>query len=196
MAGAQILVAVEGDSDAALARRILDHVGLTAVRVEIAGGKGRLDKKLSGYNHGARLAPWFVLRDLNSDAECAPALIATLLPNREPGMSFRLAVRTAETWLMADRKGISSYLGIPFAKTSADPENINNPKQTLVNLARTARKRPIREDMVPEQGTSATVGPGYVSRLIEFASQRWDPDSASKRCDSLRRCLAALKSIS
>jgi len=38
-------------------------------------------------------------------------------------------------------------------------------------------------------------GPGYTSRIIEYASNHWRPSAAAKRSPSLARCIAALETL-
>ena len=49
--------------------------------------------------------------------------------------------------------------------------------------------------MVPPEGVSAEVGPGYTARIIEFSMFHWNPESAAIRADSLTRCLDVLREI-
>jgi hypothetical protein len=77
----------------------------------------------------------------------------------------------------------------------AAPENLPNPKQMMVNLARKSRKRAIREDMVPVPGTTARVGPGYTFRIMEFATTLWRPEVAARVSNSLARCISALQRV-
>lgn len=70
-----------------------------------------------------------------------------------------------------------------------------DPKQTLINIARTSRSRSIREDIVPRQESKAKVGPLYVARLSEFTENHWQPDEAANRSESLRRCIKALSTL-
>jgi hypothetical protein len=49
--------------------------------------------------------------------------------------------------------------------------------------------------MVPRPESRTTVGPAYVSRMIEFAQQHWRPDVAAQRADSLRRALRCLRKL-
>jgi hypothetical protein len=110
-------------------------------------------------------------------------------------MRLRVAVRAVESWLMADVESISDFLAVAPSRLPLDPDLDPYPKQTFVNVARKSRKRAIREDIVPRQGSGARVGPGYAGRLIEFATQHWRPDQAAQRSDSLRRCLDALLTL-
>ncbi len=107
-------------------------------------------------------------------------------------MCFRVAVRSIETWLLADRERIAQFLAVPLSHVPQNPEAIAHPKQTMVQLARQSRKKAIREDMIPRHGDSRSEGPAYASRLIEFVSdtiEGWRPDMASESSDSLRRLI-------
>jgi hypothetical protein len=78
------------------------------------------------------------------------------------------------------------------ALAPAQPDLELNAKQVLVGLAGRSRRRDIREDMAPRPGSTARVGPNYMSRVSEFAEGVWDPRVASQASPSLARCLAAL----
>jgi hypothetical protein len=194
-ASTSVTVAVEGKHDEPVARRIIAHLGLETAAVYIAGGKAPLDAKLGGYNNAAKGAPWLVLRDFDHDAPCASALLTTKLPSPARLMRLRFPVRAVESWLLADTERISAFLSVAVGRVPELPDLEAHPKQTLVNLARRSRKRAIREDMVPAEGTSAIVGPGYTSRLIEYASTHWRPAIAARRSPSLARCIAALETL-
>jgi hypothetical protein len=190
-----VRVAVEGDSDAVLARTLLEHVGLGVETVYVQNGKQRLDRKLTAFNEAAEHAAWLVIRDLDHDANCAPELVQKLLPARSAKMCLRIAIRAAEAWLLADRANISQYRSVPASKIPLQPDTLRNPKIELVNIARKSRKKYIREDMVPARGATTQVGPGYVARLIAFTSAEWNPRKAAKNSDSLRRCIKALERL-
>jgi len=190
-----ISAAVEGIIDEALVRRLLEHVGAKLGPVYGKIGKHHLLKQLQGYNHAARYSPWVVIVDLDHDADCAPPLRAKWLPSVNPTMCFRIAVREVEAWLMADRERLAAFLRIPVSSVPFAPEEIGNPKETLVNLARKSRLRAIQKDMVPRPESGRQIGPAYPSRLIEFIESKqrgWRPEVAAKSSDSLRRCLRCL----
>ena len=181
--------AAEGPTDEAVLKRLLAEVGAVPGAVYGKNGKQRLKRDLRGYNHAARYAPWFVLVDLDQDAQCPSALREEWLPDPAPRMCFRVAVREVEAWLLADRERISAFLGVGTVKVPRDPETLEDPKRTLVDLARQSRRRDIREDMVPRPGSGRSVGPAYTSRMIEFAADagRWRPEVAAENSRSLGR---------
>ncbi|RLF63060.1 MAG: hypothetical protein DRN33_04790, partial [Thermoplasmata archaeon] len=115
-----INAAVEGIVDEAVVKRMIDFVGGTPGRVFGKEGKPLLRKKIEGYNNAARRSPWVVLVDLDHDEECAPLLRNEWLPQPASKMCFRIAVREVEAWLLADRKGIASFLGVSQSAVPRD----------------------------------------------------------------------------
>jgi hypothetical protein len=193
-----VTAAVEGLVDEAVVRRLIEHVGAEIGPVHGRQGKDHLKRNLIGYNRAAVFAPWLVLLDLNSDAECAPALRETLLSAASPMMRLRIAVREVEAWLLADRERIARFLGVPAARVPRVPEVEADPKRSIVGLAQRSKRRAIRDDIIPRQGSGRSQGPGYTSRLMEFVLDKrrgWRPEVAASRADSLRRCLIALKTL-
>lgn len=188
-----ISAAVEGDLDEALARRLIVHAGGVPGAVYGRNGKAALRQKIGGYNNAARRTPWLVLVDLDHTAPCAAQLVTAWLPDREPLLRFRVAVREVQAWLLADRESLADYLRVTRGQITNDPEALPDPKRSLVDLARRSRNRDIRADMVPREGSGRSIGPAYVSRVIEFIERRWRPDVAAGRADSLGRALACLQ---
>src|ERR1017187_634834 len=156
-------VLVEGITDEPVAIKLLKHVGLDVGRVYGRGGKARLLKSSVSYNKAAHFESWFVLVDLDQDAQCPSQAVSVWMPYPSQGMRFRVVVRSIEAWLLADRENMARFLSVslpkmPFqAEVEADPD----PKQTLINIARASRKGSIREDIVPQQSSGARVGPLY-----------------------------------
>jgi hypothetical protein len=184
--------------DEAVVQRLIEHVGAEKGRVHGGYGKDHLRKSLAGYNEAARFTPWLVLMDLNSDAECAPVLRATLLAAEAPLMRLRIAVREVESWLLADQERFATFLGVSPRMLPLRPEEEADPKRAVVGIARRSRRRDIRDDIIPRAGSGRIEGPGYPSRMMEFVLDKqrgWRPEVAALRADSLRRCLAALRTF-
>jgi hypothetical protein len=191
-----ISAAVEGLVDEAVVRRLIACAGGHPGPVYGKNGKLALRQKINGYNNAARHTPWVVLVDLNSDARCAPLLRQDWLPTPPaPRLCFRVAIRQVEAWLMADAETLASYLGVGRQKIPANPEAVLDAKAEMVNLARVSRRREIRADMVPRQGSGRSVGPAYTSRLIEYAERHWRPEIAALCADSLRRAIDCLRRL-
>lgn len=96
---------------------------------------------------------------------------------------------------MADPESMARYLRISRNLVPMDPESELDPKQTVINLARRSRDRHIREDMVPTPESGRKTGPNYAGRLIEYATTEWRPAVASKRAESLNRCMQRLREL-
>jgi hypothetical protein len=188
-----IPIVVEGDADVPVAQRLLGLVGLEVGSIYGLHGKDWLDENVARYNKAARFSRWFVLRDLNGDAPCAGELIGDLLRHPARHMCFRVAVRASEAWLLADRAQIAEFLGLQLALIPTQPDHLADPKREMVNLARRSRRRVIRADMVPDTKSTARVGPAYSARIIEFALEKWRPETAAATSPSLARCIAALQ---
>jgi hypothetical protein len=190
-----LTIAVEGPTDTPVARRIAIEAGFAAGAVYEKGGRSGLDRKLRAYNEAAKYASWFVLRDFDNQADCPPALIQTLLPVRSPRICFRIAVLEVEAWLLGDRTRCAEYFGVALSLIPDRPEAVPDPKQALVNVARRSRQKAIREDMVPEADSTAVVGPGYLPRITDYATNRWRPGVAAEVCQSLAKAIECLKKM-
>jgi len=190
-----ISAAVEGIVDEAVVRKLIMHAGATPGSVHGKQGKSHLRERIAGYNHAAHRAPWLVLVDLDSEADCAPPLRFGWLPQQAPNLCFRVAVREVEAWLLGDAERVAQFLRVARSRIPRDPERLADPKGALVALARSSRLRDVREDMVPRPGSGRQVGPAYSSRLIEFVSTLWRPEEAALYADSLQRTLRCLQRL-
>lgn len=189
--------AVEGLVDEAVLRRLISQVGADAGTIHNKGGKGRLLQQIHAYNHAARFRPWVILLDLDRDADCAPSYLRQL-PEPSPHLCLRIAVRAVEAWLLADREHFSSFFAVPAGRIPSGPDDLNDPKRSLVDLARYSRRKDIRQDLVPRPESGRSVGPAYSSRLLEFirdSGSGWRPDAGAERSQSLRRCLRHLERL-
>lgn len=185
--------AVEGIVDEAVFRRLIRETGVAVGPVYGRRGKSHLRQRIAGYNRAALYSPWVVLTDLDRDYPCAPPLVAAWLPTPAPQMRFRVAVHAVESWLLADHERMAQFLGVPLSRLPSNPDTLLNPKAALVELANRSRRQDVRRDLVPRPGSGRAVGPAYVSRLINFAQNRWRPDVAERASDSLRRCRGRLR---
>jgi hypothetical protein len=190
--------AVEGIVDEAVFCRLVRAAGGEPGPIYGKSGKHALVRSLTAYNNAARFAPWLVLIDLDHDADCAPPYRNGLLAAPSARMCLRVAVREVESWLLADRERMADLLDVNPKWLPGEPDAVDDPKQTIVKLARRSRDRAIRRDLVPREGSGRSEGPAYASRLIEFASDDrhgWRPATATRSSDSLSRCLRALRHL-
>ena len=156
------------------------------------GGNGYLKKNINGFNNAASGVPYLVGTDLDR-YDCPPALISDWLAHpKYHNLLIRVAVHEAEAWVLADREGFASFLGISAAKIPEDVEALAKPKETLIQLARTSRKRNVRDDICPPPHSTSKVGPNYNARLGGFVSQSWNPTVARLKSPSLNRTINRL----
>ncbi len=185
-------IAVEGDLDEALLKKVLNSIGIEVVPVYGKRGKSNLRENAPRYNLAAQHGRWIVLVDLNNEAECPPPLINSWLPTRNQNLQLRVAVRTIEAWLLAERDEIARFLAVSKQRIPLYPENEDKPKRILINIARHSRSKAIRTDIVPKDGSTAIQGPGYTTCLIEFAIKYWNPERAASNASSLKRSIKSL----
>ncbi len=160
-----------------------------------SGGYGWIKRRIGGFNHAAKGMPYFVLTDLDR-SECAPVLIRGWLGvPRHPNLLFRVAVREVESWLLGCRESFAAFLGVLSDRIPANVDEIQNPKEFVVSLARRSRRKDLRMDLVPQEGSTARVGPNYNGRLLYFVERHWEPAVAGQNSPSLRRTIEALETF-
>ena len=189
---------LEGVMEEPAARRLLAEVPLDAARAtyKVAGGNSQFWARVPARNASANAGLLVVaLADLEQEP-CAGVLFDQHLPDgRAPGFILRLAVRMLESWLLADTESMARFLGAPAGKLPKNPDSLEHPKKEIVTLARRHSSQSLRRDLVPEEGHSGIVGPGYRPRMEDFILKRWRPQTARKRSPSLHRALAALERL-
>jgi|SRR5579871_605918 len=188
--------AVEGPSDEAALRKIVESVGDELAQVHGRNGKLSLLRNLAGYNYAARFEPWIALVDLDNET-CLVTAKERWLSVPSQFMCLRIAVRELEAWLLADRERFSSYFAVNIDLLPMSPDELDDPKLTLINLARRSRRSAIREDIVPNPELGQSVGPAYTARIIEYigSDQGWRVNVAAERSPSLFRAINAIQDL-
>ena len=191
-----VAILVEGRIDQAVARRIVDEAGGQVSTTYGLRGAGYVQSKISAFNASSRGTPTLALLDFMDTAyNCPVTARDATLPHREPTMLLRLVVQEIESWILADRANVARFLSIPKTKIPRAPETLDDPKRTLINLARSSSRGNIREDLVPADPTANDEGPLYVSRVRSFVQNQWDVQQAADHCESLRQCLRAVRRL-
>jgi len=190
------LAVAEGALDSAAADRLLDVLEVKEQGFVVIDKRGGTSfwPEVHRYNDAAEFCgPILGLVDLEG-GPCPSALIAKHLPHgRNPDFVLRIAERMLESWLLADRRRIAEYLRVPVTRIPATPDELDHAKLELVNIARRSRSREIREDMVPEPGTSGIIGKGYTTHVQTFIRERWNPLDAQHASGSLQRAIRAIQ---
>ncbi|MFH1941675.1 MAG: hypothetical protein ABIL68_06185 [bacterium] len=193
-----INLAVEDQLSETVLRKILEQssrkyfVGACFGKI----GKSYLEKRINDFNNAAKGTSFIVLTDLDR-IECAPILVKKWLrEEKHSNLIFRVAVKEVESWVIADRISFAKFLGITSRLIPSNPDELDDPKQVLINLANRSRKRYLREALVPQMGSTAKIGPDYNSKLGEFVQSYWNLHNAINYSPSLRRIYETVDSFS
>lgn len=189
-----VVLVYEDELSSALLHRLLIHSGreYKVDRLIPCYGGGKIKSLVPAFRSACKAVPHVVLTDLDN-LTCAPGLLDKWGLGRMPKeLLFRIAVRESEAWVLADRSGVAHFLGVPLAKVPMRPDELVDPKQTLIQLARSSRKRRLVEELVPAHGTRISIGPLYNQRLSAFVKSVWDVDAAVAQSPSLSKTVRRL----
>jgi len=155
-------------------------------------GYGSIKSKINAFNNSARGMPYLVLTDLDV-YQCPPALInAWFSTAKHHNLIFRIAVREVESWLLGCQLAFAKFLAINENLIPTNVDELPDAKKSLIDLVRKSPKRQLRLDIVPEEGSTARIGPDYNGRLIYFVENFWDPETAKEHSPSLQRTMKVL----
>lgn len=193
-----VCLATEDSLSESVGRRLIAEIG-SHVEVGLTfrkNGFGYLKANIDKFCNVAQRSPLFLITDLDKE-KCAALLISKWIGNRTlpENLVFRVAVREIEAWLLADHVGMKELLGKGADKLPADPDQLLDPKKSLLKFASGA-PRAVRNDLLVEPGAVASQGLGYNQRLGEFVRNTWDPNRAASCSNSLFRTLKRLQQLS
>ena len=188
-----VILAIEDRLSDAVATKILEKFGIEIVKRIGFQGKSDLERKAPELNRAANGITVFMLTDLDSPRDCPPGLIRSWIKGPiNPRFFFRVAVMEVESWVMADRIGFAAFLSVPLHRIPSLTDDILNPKEFLLSLARRSRKKTIREALVPVSGANFSIGIEYNTLLSEFVREHWNLERAATASSSLKRTLDRL----
>lgn len=186
---------VEGVVDEIVLRAILDKQGLSVGTIYGRKGIGYVRERAEGIAiRGAYGSQVLIVADaMDIPSPCPGEGSRMLVANPPNGTIVRLAVNEIEAWLLASRSELAAFLRVPLARVPGNPDEVPDPKQCLVNLARMSPNSKLRQMIVPREGTSAVVGIGYVDAIADFVRSRWSLEAAIDVSSSLRKLDARLR---
>jgi len=186
---------VEGQIDEMAGRKIIEFCDYRLGIVYGRQGFGYIKAKISGFSVRAQYGnPILALVDfMDTGLSCPPAIADWVLQSNTQ-LILRAVVNEMESWLLADREAIAEYFGVSVVHVPQQPEQLDDPKQALVNVARHSRRKTIR-DIIPPQGMSGVVGMGYTDVMSNFIQNHWNVARAAKNAPSLKRCVARLQAL-
>lgn len=192
-----VALATEDVLSEAVGTSLLTHpsCALTPALFLRKDGQGYLKSRIKSWIDMAQYGQAVVLLTDLDRVSCPVRLVQRWLNGAKQPQNFvlRVAVRSVESWLLADQVAMQRLLG-PRAKLPLDPDRLPDPKRHLLMLARNAT-RDVREELTAERGAIAAQGPGYNFRLCTFVQETWDPLRASQRSASLRRAMQSLQQL-
>ena len=191
-----IRLLVEGRLDEAVGHRLAAECGLVVEQVYGRQGWVFVRAKIAAFNQAAQFTPCIAMVDfMDTGMSCPPGVVQNWVPDPHPNMVFRVVVRELESWLLADRQGVATFLQTRERYVPTAPEEEDDPKRSLVNLARRSRSGRIRTALVPRLGSSAPVGPSYNPLMERFIRESWNPIAARNHSPSLDKCLTRLEEL-
>lgn len=142
-------------------------------------GKGYISKNVKAfYKNASKYNPVVIVVDLDV-CECAPLLLKEWSISRDNvHFIFRVVIREIESWLLADRHSFAKFFKVPIDKIPLYPEQLPDPKQSLINIMRKSKDKTFRKSIVPEKDSRALVGKSYNSPLIAFINSTWEHANA------------------
>jgi len=191
-----INVLVEGTLDEAVARRLIRYSGHEFGVAYGKKGWTYIAQRIASFDQGVTDQALLILVDLmDTGLQCPDEVVGAWLPNRRKNSLLRVVVREIESWVLADRSSTAVFLNVALQKMPHFPEELSDPKQALINIARNSRSKSIRTALVPADNFSSSEGPLYSSELIRFVSTVWSPEQAAESSISLRKCMFRLAEL-
>lgn len=183
-----IAIATEDALSEAVALRLIAEIKAPHHVTHTLGGRGfgYLRSKMDSWCQMAQHQIMLVLTDLDR-ASCLLEFRNQWLANQAPpdSLLLRIAVKEVESWVLADHVAMRDLIG-PKGVLPTDPDQLPDPKRTLLGLAKLA-PRDVRDDLVRITNGNVQQGLGYNARLVNCVNTTWCPQRAAERSPSLRR---------
>jgi hypothetical protein len=190
-----IAIATEDSLSEAIALRLIADIPTPHfIQIKLGRtGNGYLMSKMSSWYQMAQHQVMVVLTDLDR-AKCLVEFRDQWLVTAPPqNLLLRIAVREVESWVLADHAAMRALIGAKGVLPAA-PDELADPKQSLLKLARSAPK-PIREDLLKSIDGNLAQGLGYNARLSAWVNSEWSPQRAAERSPSLARARLRLNEV-
>ena len=190
-----IAIATEDPLSEAIALRLIADIPTPHFVQHKLGktGNGYLRSKMSSWYQMAQHQVMLVLTDLDR-ANCLVEFRDQWLVTAPPqNLLLRIAVREVESWVLADHVAMRALIGAKGVLPTA-PDELADPKQTLLKLANNAPK-PIRADLLKTIDGNLAQGLGYNARLTAWVNSEWSPQRAAERSPSLARARKRLNEV-
>lgn len=190
-----ISIATEDELSEAIALRLISEIPTPHFIQHTLrkSGNGYLRSKMDSWYQMAQHQVMLVLTDLDR-ANCLVEFRNQWLTVAPPNnLLFRIAVREVESWVLADHDAMRGLIGTR-GTLPAEPDELADPKQFLLKLAKTAPKQ-VRQDLLKGLDGPLAQGLGYNARLVELINDEWNPQRAAERSPSLARARMRLAEV-
>lgn len=190
-----IAIATEDPLSEAVALRLISDIPTPCFIQHKLGrtGNGYLRSRMGSWYQMAQQQVMLVLTDLDR-ANCLVEFRDQWLDGPPPAnLLFRIAVREVESWVLADHVAMRALVGTKGVLPLA-PDELADPKQSLLKLAKSAPKH-IREDLLKTIDGNLAQGLGYNARLTAWVNSEWSPQRAAERSPSLARARSRLNDV-
>lgn len=184
-----------------VARRLVREYAPEAQIINVMGLRGNqsLRRRMRDFNEiASSLGPSIVFTDLDRPESCPAELVREWTNGLRvaPNLLLRVAVMEIEAWALGDRQEIAEWLSIPVEIVPRSPDEVLDPKQELIRLARRSRKRELHTALVRSLPDGLfRPGPGYNDYLGNFVAQFWKPETARLNSPSLDRAIKRITEI-
>lgn len=192
-----VCIATEDVLSEAVALRLVDLTdGKLIVSQKLRkSGFGYLKSKFSNFCNLAKSMPVILITDLDN-CPCAPTFVRQWTKDAKlpKNLIFRVAIREVESWIIADNVALSEFFKISQKLIPIVPDELPNPKSTLLSLAQKA-PRNLKEGLVAKKGSLAIQGTEYNIILANFVTKIWNPIRAAENSDSLSRAIKRINEL-
>lgn len=160
-------------------------------------GCGDIEKNITKYNNLAKIHHVVIMLDLDLklNQDIYIDSIISKIKDKSDKLFFSVPVKEVESWLLADRQGLSSFMNISIGKFDMRPEELLDPKEKIIHLARSCKNRIAKTGIPPKAGVAAKMGISYNSILRSFVEDFWSIERAKENSPSLRKTLDMLENI-
>ena len=177
-----------------LGSAVLGQLGCPERVLPPAGGAARFKDNISRMNNVANNGFTVLMLADADQAACAPLQLASWTPRGvHANLLLRLAVRESESWIMADRHAFAEFAQVSVAVVPRVPDELPDPKQSLLGLIRRCKRRDLRDEMLPARGSRSKVGLGYNVQLHRFVCEQWSAERALANSPSLARTVGRIR---
>lgn len=160
-------------------------------------GCGDIIKNIEKYNALSRIHHVMVMLDLdlkNNEDDFLES-VHKKIKRKEDKLLFSVPIREVESWILADRKGLSEFLRISENRIDNNPDQLLDPKEKIVNLAKSAKNAEARTGIPPKAGSASKVGISYNTLLKGFVNENWSIERARENSPSLNKTMLILERI-